>query len=126
MYAGGGVLGAIAQLCTMHAIVHVTVLYVHFWTPNISGPPTFLDPQHFLLSCATHAVMRLGVNYPYVILQCQAVFSTVTGAENYLVYSPSCLRPKQDHAGHALMQWLAAIITPCAVAIISMLLWTLR
>ncbi|EFJ43308.1 hypothetical protein VOLCADRAFT_96559 [Volvox carteri f. nagariensis] len=46
--------------------------------------------------------------------------------ENYLVYSPSCLLPGRDSAGQAFIQWLAGILTPCAVATVSMLLWALR
>ncbi|EFJ43306.1 hypothetical protein VOLCADRAFT_106884 [Volvox carteri f. nagariensis] len=71
-------------------------------------------------------VTRLSVNYPSIILRCQAVFSAITGAENYLVYSPSCLLPDSDSAGQAFIQWLAGILTPCAVATVSMLLWALR
>ncbi|GLC55873.1 hypothetical protein PLESTB_001038400 [Pleodorina starrii] len=71
-------------------------------------------------------VTRLSVDYPSIIVRCQAVFSTITGAENYLVYSPSCLKPESDSGGQALIQWLAGILTPCAVAVVSMLLWTLR
>ncbi|GIL48618.1 hypothetical protein Vafri_5090 [Volvox africanus] len=71
-------------------------------------------------------VTRLSVDYPNVILRCQAVFSAITGAENYLAYSPSCLVPDKDSAGQALIQWLASILTPCAVAVVSMMLWTLR
>ncbi|GLI62650.1 hypothetical protein VaNZ11_005318 [Volvox africanus] len=71
-------------------------------------------------------VTRLSVEYPSVILQCQAVLGAVTGAENYVMYSPSCLVPDKDSAGQALIQWLASILTPCAVAVVSMMLWTLR
>ncbi|GIL48625.1 hypothetical protein Vafri_5094 [Volvox africanus] len=71
-------------------------------------------------------VTRLSVDYPSVILQCQAVLGAVTGAENYVMYSPSCLVPDKDSAGQALIQWLAGILTPCAVAVVSMMLWTLR
>ncbi|GLC41847.1 hypothetical protein PLESTM_001257500 [Pleodorina starrii] len=71
-------------------------------------------------------VTRLSVDYPSIIVRCQAVFSTITGAENYIVYSPSCLKPESDSGGQALIQWLAGILTPCAVAVVSMLLWTLR
>ncbi|GIL69549.1 hypothetical protein Vretimale_13638 [Volvox reticuliferus] len=71
-------------------------------------------------------VTRVNVDYPNIILRLQAVFSTITGAENYLVYSPSCLVPETDSAGQALIQWLAGILTPCAVAVVSMMLWALR
>ncbi|KXZ50639.1 hypothetical protein GPECTOR_15g323 [Gonium pectorale] len=71
-------------------------------------------------------VTRLNVDYPNIIVRCQAVFSTVTGAENYIVYSPSCVLPNRDSAGQAEVQLLAGILTPCAVVIASMVVWAIR
>ncbi|KXZ50640.1 hypothetical protein GPECTOR_15g324 [Gonium pectorale] len=70
-------------------------------------------------------VTRLNVDYPSIITRCQAVFSTITGAENYIVYNPTCLWPNRDSAGQAEVQLLAGILTPCAVVALSLAVWTI-
>ena len=57
---------------------------------------------------------------------CQAVFGAITGAEVFLVYSPSCLRPQQGSAGQARLQLLAGLATPCAVLLAALGLWVTR
>ncbi|PNH04463.1 hypothetical protein TSOC_009381 [Tetrabaena socialis] len=71
-------------------------------------------------------VIRLNIDYPSLINRCQAAFSALTGAENYFTSSPSCLRPAQDSAGQAQIQLLAGLLTPCAVVLVSMLMWASR
>ncbi|GIM09826.1 hypothetical protein Vretimale_13636 [Volvox reticuliferus] len=104
---------------------------VHQAPPGIKAAADRVDVGDIVKVIVLHVqyliiVTRLSVDYPSVILQCQAVLGAVTGAENYVVYSPSCLVPEADSAGQALIQWLASILTPCAVAVVSMMLWTLR
>ncbi|PNH06575.1 hypothetical protein TSOC_007015 [Tetrabaena socialis] len=68
-------------------------------------------------------VTHLNIDYPSLINRCQAAFSALTGTENYITYSPSCLRPAQDSVGQAQIQLLAGLLTPCAVVLVSMLTW---
>ena len=56
----------------------------------------------------------------------QAVLNSVTGAENYVAYSPSCLLPREDSAGQARIQLLAGLLTPVAVALLCLAVWALR
>ncbi|KAG2484154.1 hypothetical protein HYH03_017035 [Edaphochlamys debaryana] len=52
--------------------------------------------------------------------------AAATGAENYLAYSHACLLPNQDSEGQAFLQVLGALLTPCAVTAVCLLLWLLR
>ncbi|KXZ45362.1 hypothetical protein GPECTOR_55g268 [Gonium pectorale] len=76
--------------------------------------------QYFII------ITRLNIDYPTSITKSQAFLNAITGAENYVAYSPSCLLPRRDSAGQAEIQLLAGLITPCVVAVVSMAVWMLR
>ncbi|KAG2484161.1 hypothetical protein HYH03_017042 [Edaphochlamys debaryana] len=76
--------------------------------------------QYFII------IARLNFPKPGAMQGFTSVLAAATGAENYLAYSHACLLPNQDSAGQAFLQVLGALLTPCAVTAVCLLLWLLR
>ncbi|PNH09486.1 hypothetical protein TSOC_003883 [Tetrabaena socialis] len=70
--------------------------------------------QYFII------VTRLNVDYPAIIGRCQYVLSAITGAENYIAWSPTCLFPHLGSAGQAAVQLYYGFMLPCMVAVVVM------
>ncbi|PNH09491.1 hypothetical protein TSOC_003875 [Tetrabaena socialis] len=76
--------------------------------------------QYFII------VTRLNVDYPAIIGRCQSVLSAITGAENYIAWSPTCLFPHLRSAGQAAVQLCFGFMIPCMVSVVVVVCWTLR
>jgi hypothetical protein len=54
------------------------------------------------------------------------VFGAITGAEVFVVYSPSCLLRNADSSTQALVQLASSMFLPCLVVLTAMLMWSAR
>ncbi|PNH07592.1 hypothetical protein TSOC_005932 [Tetrabaena socialis] len=75
--------------------------------------------QYFII------VTRLNVDYPTIIGRCQSALSAITGAENYIAWSPTCLFPHLGSAGQSAVQMCFGFMIPCMAAVVVMVCWTL-
>ncbi|KXZ48974.1 hypothetical protein GPECTOR_24g264 [Gonium pectorale] len=89
---------------------------------------SFVD---LLKAVITHAqyyiiITRLGLDFPGTVTGYEKAMSAITGAENYVAYSPTCLFPGLGSAGQAAVHVGFGLATPCVAALVSMALWTAR
>ncbi len=54
------------------------------------------------------------------------MLSAVTGTENYIAYSPSCLFEGLNSAGQAALQVGFGLCTPCMATLVTLILWVIR
>ncbi|GLC74739.1 hypothetical protein PLESTF_001550200 [Pleodorina starrii] len=76
--------------------------------------------QYFII------ITKLGINYPAIITKFQSVLSALTGTENYIAYSPSCLFPGLDSGGQAAHQIAFGLSAPCMATLVTLILWIIR
>ncbi|PNH00167.1 hypothetical protein TSOC_014029 [Tetrabaena socialis] len=76
--------------------------------------------QYFII------VTRLNVDYPAIIGRCQSALSAITGAENYIAWSPTCLFPHLGSAGQSAVQMCFGFMIPCMAAVVVVVCWTIR
>ncbi|KXZ54094.1 hypothetical protein GPECTOR_5g199 [Gonium pectorale] len=89
---------------------------------------SFVD---LLKAVITHAqyyiiVTKLGVSFPTVVTAYEKALSILTGAENYVSYSPSCLFNALNSTGQAVVSVLFGLGTPCLISVVAMGLWAVR
>ncbi|PNH03450.1 hypothetical protein TSOC_010490 [Tetrabaena socialis] len=68
--------------------------------------------QYFII------VTHLNVDYPAIIGRCQSALSAITGAENYIACSPTCLFPHLGSAGQSAVQMCFGFMIPCMAAVV--------
>ncbi|GIL87669.1 hypothetical protein Vretifemale_15684, partial [Volvox reticuliferus] len=76
--------------------------------------------QYFII------ITKLGINYPSIITKYQSVFSSLTGSENFIAYSPSCLFKNLASAGQAATQIAFGFAAPCTAVVVSLIIWAFR
>ncbi|KXZ45364.1 hypothetical protein GPECTOR_55g270 [Gonium pectorale] len=126
------VLGLVAFFGSALLVLYTALANLHDMAdagpPSDDGQPASksVEPGEVVKAIVTHIqyfiiIVRLNLEYPHSIQKYQAVLNTITGAENYVLYSPSCLLPQRDSAGQAEIQLLAGLLTPCAVTLFCLL-----
>ncbi|GLC48845.1 hypothetical protein PLESTB_000154700 [Pleodorina starrii] len=76
--------------------------------------------QYFII------ITKLGINYPAVITKYQSILSALTGTENYIAFSPSCLFNNADSAGQAVSQIAFGLASPCMAVFVTLVIWAVR
>ncbi|KAG2491397.1 hypothetical protein HYH03_010188 [Edaphochlamys debaryana] len=76
--------------------------------------------QYFII------ITRLNIPKPPVMTPLTTALTALTGAESLWSYSHACLVSGQDSSGQAYLNVLGALLTPCAVVAVCLLLWALR
>eukprot|EP00198_Chlamydomonas_reinhardtii_P007940 XP_001697277.1 polymorphic outer membrane protein [Chlamydomonas reinhardtii] len=76
--------------------------------------------QYFII------ITRLAIDYPPVIHKTQSVLSSLTGAENFVAYSPTCLFDGLNSAGQAAVSIIFGFATPIMAGVLAVSLWVIR
>ncbi len=88
-------------------------------------------PRTVLQALITHLqyfiiITKLAIDYPPMITKFQSVLGAVTGTENYIAYSPSCLFKGLESAGQAASQVAFGLAAPCVATLVTVILWAIR
>ncbi|KAG2431787.1 hypothetical protein HXX76_009283 [Chlamydomonas incerta] len=76
--------------------------------------------QYFII------ITRLAIDYPPVIHNTQSVLSSLTGAENLVAYSPTCMFEDISSAGQAAVSVIFGFATPILAGVLAVTLWAIR